>query len=145
MVQYIIYSYDVPIIVAGLGTLAPRFAHTHSRFRNLSFSLRLAIADASINIKILWCIHIHLINHDQIFVIQLISIWWCVNSGQSTNKIKPHGQPMSYYDAHRNDMCPSHGVVWNMKAMWQRQNKRCTWKVLIKYKTKIKFKFKICN
>ena len=87
-----------------------RWSHTRSWFRKLSSSLRLAIADAAVDIKILWCFRIRLIDRDEIFVIQLISIWWCVNSRQSTNEITPHGKPMSYYDAHRNDMCPSHVI-----------------------------------
>ena len=87
-----------------------RCSYTRNQFRNLSSLLWLAIANVAVDIKILWCIRIHLIFQDEIFVIWLISIWWCVNSGQSTNEIKPHGKPMSYYDAHRNDMCPSHVI-----------------------------------
>ena len=97
-----------------------RRSHYSSWFKNLSSTLRRAIVDAVVDIKILWCICICLIDHDQIFVIHLISIWWCVNSGQSTNEIKPHGKPITYYDTHGNDICPNHGVVWNVKAMWQR-------------------------
>ena len=41
-----------------------------------------------VDIKILWWIHNRPIVHDKIFVIKLISNWWC---GWFANEIKPHG------------------------------------------------------
>ena len=43
---------------------------------------------AFIDIKILWCIYNRPIIHNQIFVIKLISNWWCK---WSANEIKPCG------------------------------------------------------
>ena len=76
--------------------------------RNTEYIVDILYAYVTLDIKISWYIYNCPIDHYQIFVIKLISNWWCVNSGQSTNEIKSHVKYMSYYDSHRNDTCPSH-------------------------------------
>ena len=86
---------------------------------NTEYTIDTLYAYVTIDIKISWCIHNYPIDYYQTFVIELISNWWCVNSGQSINEIKSYVKYMSYYGSHRNDTCSNHVATSEEKTLME--------------------------